>query len=367
MQCDQLNEAERVLGICNACRYCEGFCAVFPAMELRRSFNSYDLKYLANLCHNCRDCYYACQYAPPHEFELNVPKALGELRLETYKNFSWPQQLKNLFSKNYVTTTFFVFLGIITATILSFFTNKFDGFEDAHLGPNSFYEIISYPYIVIFSSLFLIIPLVIMGKSIFISWKGMGRKISEFLFIKAHARAIWDILRLKYLDGGGHGCNYPDDKFRMIRRNLHHFIFYGFILCFLSTCIAATYDHFLHIPAPYFFLSFPVLFGFIGGLSIMIGSSGLLYLKFKMDKKPSPRQSMGLDISFLMLLISTSLTGILLLIFRETVYMGLLLVIHLGLALGLFLSLPYSKFMHSIYRYNALLANAIDQSKLNLS
>ena len=28
----------RQMSICNACRYCEGYCAVFPAMELRRTF-----------------------------------------------------------------------------------------------------------------------------------------------------------------------------------------------------------------------------------------------------------------------------------------------------------------------------------------
>ena len=39
--------------ICNACRYCEGFCPVFPAMEQRRAFSDGDLGYLANLCHNC--------------------------------------------------------------------------------------------------------------------------------------------------------------------------------------------------------------------------------------------------------------------------------------------------------------------------
>ena len=78
-----LQEAERVMGICNACRYCEGFCAVFPAMERRRTFADGDLIYLANLCHNCRGCYYACQYAPPHEFDMNVPKVLEEVRVET--------------------------------------------------------------------------------------------------------------------------------------------------------------------------------------------------------------------------------------------------------------------------------------------
>ena len=31
------SKAERLMTICNACRYCEGFCDVFPAMEKRRS------------------------------------------------------------------------------------------------------------------------------------------------------------------------------------------------------------------------------------------------------------------------------------------------------------------------------------------
>ena len=45
-------EVTRVMQICNACRYCEGFCAVFPAMTRRRQFDEGDVGYLANLCHN---------------------------------------------------------------------------------------------------------------------------------------------------------------------------------------------------------------------------------------------------------------------------------------------------------------------------
>jgi citrate/tricarballylate utilization protein len=33
--------------------------------------------YLANLCHNCGACLHACQYAPPHEFAVNVPRAMA--------------------------------------------------------------------------------------------------------------------------------------------------------------------------------------------------------------------------------------------------------------------------------------------------
>ena len=50
-------EAKRQMEICNACRYCEGYCAVFPAMALRRDFAAGDLTHLANLCHGCKGCY----------------------------------------------------------------------------------------------------------------------------------------------------------------------------------------------------------------------------------------------------------------------------------------------------------------------
>lgn len=33
-------EVERVMQVCNACRYCEGFCAVFPAMTQRGLWQS---------------------------------------------------------------------------------------------------------------------------------------------------------------------------------------------------------------------------------------------------------------------------------------------------------------------------------------
>ena len=95
-----LKEGERQMTICNACRYCEGYCAVFPAMELRRTFTKGDLVYLANLCFDCRDCYYACQYAPPHEFAMNVPKLMAELRADTYREFTWPAILSGLFKRN---------------------------------------------------------------------------------------------------------------------------------------------------------------------------------------------------------------------------------------------------------------------------
>ncbi len=122
-----LGEAERMMRICNACRYCEGFCAVFPALERRRVFEDCDLIYLANLCHDCRDCYYACQYAPPHEFDLNIPKIFQELRVATYKDFVWPGFFAGLFQRNGLAVT----LITVVVTLMVIMTVSFQGVSAA--------------------------------------------------------------------------------------------------------------------------------------------------------------------------------------------------------------------------------------------
>src|SRR5690606_16180872 len=105
-------EVARVLQICNACRYCEGFCAVFPAMTRRLEFNKADINYMANLCHNCGDCLHACQYAPPHDFQVNVPQAMARVRAETYQEFAWPRPLGALYKRNGLTVSLALAAGL---------------------------------------------------------------------------------------------------------------------------------------------------------------------------------------------------------------------------------------------------------------
>src|SRR2546428_706968 len=82
---DLLQDAQRQLEICNACRYCEGYCAVFPALERRTEIGRGDVRFLANLCHDCRACSHACPFAEPHEFAINLPLMLGKVRAATYR------------------------------------------------------------------------------------------------------------------------------------------------------------------------------------------------------------------------------------------------------------------------------------------
>ena len=49
-------------------------------MTRRLEFARPDIHYLANLCHGCGACLHACQYAPPHEFAVNVPQAMARVR-----------------------------------------------------------------------------------------------------------------------------------------------------------------------------------------------------------------------------------------------------------------------------------------------
>ena len=348
--------------ICNACRYCEGFCAVFPAMELRRTFASADLKYLANLCHDCRDCYYACQYAPPHEFSLNFPNSLAELRIETYREFTWPKAVRRLLPYKGLTVLLTTLLSVIGVVLGVYLLKGPSVLFSAHVGENAFYRIVPYAFITLpFSAMAVFISAVLL-VGLRRLWQEMGAKTMEWFDLCSHFRTIGDVVRLRYLGGGGYGCNYPDDRFSMLRRWFHQMMLFGFLLCLVSTAIAATYEHLFHRHAPYPFMSWPVLTGTLGGLALLIGAGGSLILKLQMDKTPAG-PSQGMDLGFILLLFTTSLTGLLLLALRDTGAMGLLLSIHMGFVLALFLTLPYGKFLHSFYRYAALLLKNIEESR----
>lgn len=86
-------------------------------MTKRLEFNQADIHYMANLCHNCGACLHACQYAPPHEFGVNIPKAMAQVRLETYQEFATPQPLGQIYKSVGIPfclgfNTYFLFLHV---------------------------------------------------------------------------------------------------------------------------------------------------------------------------------------------------------------------------------------------------------------
>lgn len=356
-----LEEAERIITICNACRYCEGHCAVFPAMAMRLEFNPGDLQYLANLCHGCNACYHHCQYAEPHEFKVNVPRTFAQLRHETYGQYAWPGFMGGLFTRNGAWAAGILFLslfGLIAGTALLTGPDQFFSSHD-----NKFYGVMPHS---VMAGLFMIVGgyvfvALLMGAANF--WRALGLPSLMGVERRDVFTALHAAFTLKYLDGGGgDGCTYPDETPSLARRRFHHLTFYGFLLCFAATVTGTIYHYGFGWQAPYGFLSLPKILGISGGIGLIIGPLGLLWLKGKADVAVRDESSTSMDLAFLYLLFLTSLTGLILMVLGDTGYVGLALAVHLGAILALFITLPYGKFVHGIYRFITLVAHAKEQA-----
>jgi citrate/tricarballylate utilization protein len=360
---DLLAEAERQMTICNSCRYCEGYCAVFPAMEIRRDFEEGDMIYLANLCFECRDCFYACQFAPPHEFGVNVPQIFAEIRAETYQEYSWPGILGKLYRRNGFAVGLLTVMSTALILLLAIAFRR-DALFSTQTGEGAFYRVIPYAAMVIPALLIALYCLAVFARGAYRFWRDTDTNLTGVIDLRAFAVATRDAFGLRYLKGGGVGCNYPDAQFSQVRRWFHHLIFYGFLFDFASTTVAAIDDHFLGRRAPYPLFSLPVVLGTVGGIALVVGTVGLLSLKWRSDREPAAPRMLKMDVAFLVLLGLTSLTGLLLLVLRASPAMGMLLAVHLGFVAGLFLTMPYGKFAHIVYRYAALVRNALEQARV---
>jgi len=344
------SEAQRQVQICNACRYCEGYCAVFPAINRQRSFTSGDITQLANLCHNCRGCYYACQYAEPHEFDVNLPRILAKVRAENWQTFIRPRNVATNFQNHGVVLALFAVVGLALMLLAITYLNTKNG-------GTGFYAVLSHTAMVsIFAPAFLL-PLIVTGLGIRRYWRTVGGqpvKLKHLVGATSHTAS------LKNLSGGqGQGCNYEkEDRYTNLRRWLHQACMYGFLLCFASTISGTLLHYLLAMPAPYQLLSVPKLLGVPGGLLLTAGCIGLAALKTRADATLGAASLWGAEMAFVLLLGATGGTGLLLYAATGTSWVPLLLAIHLGTVLTFFLSMPYTKMVHAFFRYAALVRDA---------
>ena len=351
-----VSDVARMLQICNACRYCEGFCAVFPAMTRRLEFSRVDVHYLANLCHNCGACLHACQYAPPHEFGVNLPRAMARVRLQTYAEHAWPAALGALYRRNGLTmalalvAALTLFLAIATASQGAWWQIQPAG---------DFYRVFPHGLMVgLFAPVFVFVVVALaLGVRRFYAGMNAGPPNAA-----AAGEAAHDALTLKYLDGGhGDGCNEADDAFTLARRRAHHLTFYGFALCFAATCVATLYHYWLQQPAPYGWLSLPKLLGVTGGAAMVVGTAGLWHLNLRRHALHGDLAQRPMDRGFIALLFVTAASGLALAAARHTPALTLLLSLHLASVMTLFLTLPYGKFVHGVYRVAALLRWSLEK------
>ena len=349
MQTELLQEARRQAEICNACRYCEGYCSVFPALHRERAFSDANLTQLANLCHNCRGCFYACQYTAPHEFDLNLPKALAEVRRDSWESYAWPSPLARAFQTQGLRIVMFTVLGfaLLLLAIRSL----------ASSGGEGFYAALSHGAMVAISAPAFLFPLFSLGLSLRRYWRAVGGTRIRLAHV---AHALGSAAKMKDLAAGhGEGCNFEDeDRFSQARRHLHQAVMYGFLLCFAATVSGTVLHYGFGMPAPYGLLSLPKMLGVPGGILLTVGTIGMVRLKLKADRNLGDFHAWGGEMAFIVLLGFVAASGLALYALGASVLMPTLLALHLGAVLSFFLVTPYSKMAHGFYRLAALIREA---------
>lgn len=347
MSTDFIAEARRQTEICNACRYCEGFCSVFPALTRNKVFSDSDITHLANLCHNCRGCYYSCQYTAPHEFALNFPAALADVRQESWERHAWPQPLARLFHESGAA---------IAAVLVAGFALLFGMLQVLRpTGGEGFYAYLAHGAMVALFLPAFLLPLASVAVSLRGYWQEIGGGPLRWRDVMEAGRSA---ARLKNLDGGqGQGCNFEQgDRYSDQRRWLHQAVLFGFLLCFAATSTGTVLHYVFDMQAPYGPFSLPKLLGVPGGILLTVGCAGLAWLKTKADPALGAVRVWGGEMAFVLLLGATGVTGLALYAATGTAAVPVLLAIHLGTVLTLFLLLPFSKMVHGFYRFATLVA-----------
>jgi citrate/tricarballylate utilization protein len=360
---DLFVDAERQLNICNACRYCEGYCAVFPALERRTLLTRADMNHLANLCHDCRACFYACMYAAPHPFDLNPPQVLSRIRLLSYEGTpeTGKRRLPAILLGWSGTVLGFVVAAVILV-VVAVATNGAGSLWNSGRGPGSPYMVLPYPALLAIAILPFLAGVGLMIRDAVRYWHQTHGSLADLLDIQALSKAVAYAGELRYMRGGGAECPYPTDQGSAARLRLHSAIFYGFTALLLSTISAGVLQDIIGSEPPYSFVSVPVVLGILGGASMVIGCTGLLVLKRRADRAPSDVEMAARDVGFLLGLEALGLTGLLTLAVRSTPAYGIALVVHLAAVVLCFAAAPYTKFVHFVYRFLAIVKDNLERT-----
>jgi citrate/tricarballylate utilization protein len=352
-------EAERQLTICNSCRYCAGYCPVWPELELRAMLGTGDLTYLANLCHDCQDCFTACMYTAPHEFDLNPPKVFAQLREETYRQYVWPRRPpRRLAGWGGVGVAF-----LVTCLLLSYLSTG--RAPSAAAEPGSPYQILPHALMVAVVTAPAVWTVAVLAWAAMRYWRAIHGPLRDLLRLPAWPLTLARSVHLRYMRGGGAECDYPGPAPNAARRRFHLAMVYGFGLCAASTAAAAFQQEFLGLLPPYPYVSVPVLTGTVGGLGMTAGGTGLLILKARSDAARGSSSMRRADYGFLWALLLLAASGLLTLALRGHPLFGPVLLLHLSAVVVAFGIAPYTKFVHWMYRLLAIHKNNVDAGRVD--
>lgn len=350
---------KRQLDICNACRYCAGYCPVWPALERRVDLTQNDITHLANLCHDCRDCYLACMYTPPHEYMLNPPAMFALERTRTYERFVWPAGRLRGLSGPVAAVAAVVVVGVLLV-LLSLATTGSSAFGGDTDG--SAYDVIRHDLLLVLVGAPAVYTVIVLVAAALGYWRFTHGSLGGLLRLRSWGTALGQALTLRYQAGAetDPGCSYQGEAPTLTRRFFHQAVAWGFILTFVSTTSAAVEEYFFHQRPPYPFLSVPVITGSIGGIAQVIGCVGLIRLKLASERGQTTSVMWRADFAFLWALLVLNVTGLLVLGLRSTPVFGAVLVVHLASVIVAFSVAPYTKFVHFVFRILAIYQNVLE-------
>jgi citrate/tricarballylate utilization protein len=348
---DVFAEAGRQLAVCNACRYCAGYCPVWPELELRPAPSDADLTYLANLCHDCQDCFTACMYTTPHEFALNPPQAFAGLREDTYRRYLWPRRAPGWLAGWRGAAAGFAAAALLIALLSYAATGRVLALGSRSGSP---YQLLPYPLLLAVLAVPSLTSMALLAVAAARYWRDIHGPLAALARLRPWPAALSQAIRLRHLRGGGAGCDYPADEPSPARRRSHLLLVAGFGLCILSTVSAAVEQDLIGIVPPYPYLSVPVTSGTVGGLAMLAGGTWLLALKAASDPGRSTPGMRQADYGFLWALLILAASGLLTLALRGTAASGPVFGAHLAAVVVAFAIAPYTKFVHWIYRLLAI-------------
>ena len=358
VEADLFAEARRQLSVCNACRYCAGYCPVWPELELRTDLSDGDLGYLANLCHDCQDCYTACMYTAPHEFALNPPQVFAGLREDTYRRYAWPRRLPWRLAGWPGIAAALVAAAALLAAVSAAATGRL--LSAGASNPAGPYQVVPYALLLVLVGAPALWCAAVLAAGAVRYWHDIHGPLADLARPRTWAASLVQAMQLRHMRGGEAGCDYPGDAPSPARRRFHQALVYGFCLCLVSTVSAAVEQDLLGAGPPYAYLSVPVATGTLGGAGMIVGGVGLLVLKARSDPARGTRGMRAADYAFTAALLALAASGLLTLAVRDTAAFGPVLTAHLAAIMVAFAIAPYTKFAHWTYRLLAIYKNNLD-------
>jgi quinone-modifying oxidoreductase subunit QmoC len=302
------------------------------------------------MCYNCNDCSVHCPR------EAKPGEVLAAVRNYSFKDYAFPKFMGKALSQAKYLPLLFGFPIILLLLVL--------WGSDLPDGPILFREFLPYIYIDAAAAIFtvLVLTAIIVGVRRF--WANLkegsvGVQGGSASTAKSVTSSIVPVL-IRVLKQE----KFSDCEANNIRYYGHLGILYGFILCFITTSIVAGFiwgaELFFHqweefLLPPWSLFSVIKLLGNAGGLAIIAGCVIVLYNRYA--NKDKAGQFTYQDALFTWVVLLVAITGMVTQFGRMVdiaLVAYLVYSIHLVLVFFLLAYLPYSKFMHMIFRFTAL-------------